>query len=272
VKTGIGRAEVAWCSQRLLHELLVRDGTQHEAYRIDGEDIAELEQLVRGAREIDALRTELLRRLSELRWQPVGQLLGPLDVQVRALGERLGKSVALRVVGGDTEVLASRVQPVMAVLSHLLRNAVDHGIEPIGGRGDKPAQATLELAFADTGDTWLIAVRDDGRGIDGEALRARAVELGAIPADSALRYDQLCELIFARQLSTAGEVSDVSGRGEGMAAVADAVRQVGGRVSVRSQPGVGTAIAIDIPKVPPSRARSQPISRSPLIPLLGATA
>lgn len=249
-----------------------RDGAQREAYRIDGEDIAELEQLVRGARDIDSLRGDLLRRLSELRWQPVGQLLGPLDVQVRALGERLGKSVALRVVGGDTEVLASRVQPVMAVLSHLLRNAVDHGIELIGRRGDKPAQATLELAFADTGDGWQIAVRDDGRGIDGDALRARAVELGVITADAALRYDQLCELIFARRLSTASEVSDVSGRGEGMAAVADAVRQVGGRIAVRSQPGVGTAIAIDIPKVPPSRALSQPISRSRLIPLLGANA
>jgi len=88
-----------------------------------------------------------------------------------------------------------------------------------------------------------------------------------IAPDAALRRDQLCELIFARRLSTADGVSEISGRGEGMAAVADTVRQVGGRVAVRSLPGTGTAIVMDIPKIAPSRALSQPISRSRRIPL-----
>ena len=125
-----------------------------------------------------------------------------------------------------------------------------HGIEPRGARGDKPAQAAIELVFHDTGDAWQIAVRDDGRGIDTATLKARAIELGLVAASATPSHDELCALIFTPKLSTATEVTEISGRGEGMAAVADAVAQCNGTITVRTGRNAGTTIRIAIPKPP----------------------
>jgi two-component system chemotaxis sensor kinase CheA len=201
-------------------------------------------------RTSQSLRKALADRIELLRWQPVRRLLGPLDAQVSSLAQRLGKDVALRVVGGDLSVPAEQIAPVLAVVPHMLRNALDHGIEPAGTRGDKSPQARLELGFRDAGDAWLLAVRDDGRGIDTERLRERALELGLIESGAQLSHEQLCALIFAPKLSTAHDVSDVSGRGEGMAAVAEAVASCAGSIAVRSKPGIGTTIEIRLPKHP----------------------
>jgi len=232
---------------------LKRNATEREVYRLDSAELSALEEMIKRTRDVDSLRPTLLRRLDRLRWQPAGRLVGPLDTQVVGLGERLGKDVVLRVVGGDTQVVPASVMPVISVLPHLLRNAIDHGVEAPGARGDKPRRATIELGFSDAGDAWHLTVRDDGRGINVEALRARAVALGLIKASDTLTHDQLCQLIFAPKLSTAEEVSDVSGRGEGLAAVADAVKQAGGRITVLSQSGAGTTFLIAIPKPPPPR-------------------
>jgi two-component system chemotaxis sensor kinase CheA len=231
-----------------------RSGAEREVYRIDGAELAELERMVNDASDLPALRRAMADRLELLRWQPAARLLGPLDVQVAGLAHRLGKDVALRVVGGEVSVLPSRVAPVIAVLPHMLRNALDHGIEPRGGRGDKPAQATLEVTFRDAGDAWQIVVQDDGRGIDLDRLHERAIELGIVERNERLSHDQLCALVFAPKLSTASEVSEISGRGEGLAAVADAVRKTAGTISIHSTRGAGTTISIDLPKAPQARA------------------
>jgi two-component system chemotaxis sensor kinase CheA len=193
-------------------------------------------------------------RLERVRWQPVERLLGPLDVQVANLAQRLGKEAVLRVQGGEVEVLPSRVTPVLAVLPHMLRNALDHGIEPLGARGDKPTQATIALEFRDLGEAWEISIRDDGRGIDVDRLHERAAALGIVEPTASLTHDQLCALIFAPKLSTAADLSEISGRGEGMVAVADAVARCGGDISVHSTCGSGTKIDILVPKAAATRA------------------
>lgn len=235
-------------------ELLGIDGhsAPQEVYRITGDDLGELERMLAGATDLAALRKTLIERLEQVRWQPVGRLLGPLDEQISTLAHRLGKDVALRIVGGDLSVPTSQIAPVLAVVPHMLRNALDHGIEPAGTRGAKPPQATLELGFRDAGDAWLLAVRDDGRGIDTARLRERSVSLGLVAPDATLTDEQVCALIFSPRLSTAQEVTDVSGRGEGMAAVAAAVASCDGKIAVRSRRGAGTTIEIRLPKLPAS--------------------
>jgi signal transduction histidine kinase len=242
-----------------------RNGNEREVYRIDSEELVRLEQAVKDATDLQGLRRTMANRLELLRWQPAGRLLGPLDVQVASLAQRLGKDVVLRLAGGDVSVLPSRVAPVLAVLPHMLRNAIDHGIELPGARQDKPAQATLEVSFRDLGEAWQIVVSDDGRGIDVDQLRERAVALGTIEPTAALSHDQLCALILQPKLSTAPEVSDVSGRGEGMAAVADAVKQCKGTISVRSVRGIGTTIAIELPKLPALALRPRTRSIQPIM-------
>lgn len=243
---------------------LDRHTARREVYRIDSDELVALERLVHDAAELDALRTALIARLELLRWQPAERLLGPLDAQVTNLAQRLGKDVALQVTGGDVNVLPSRIAPVLNVLPHMLRNAIDHGIEPPGARGDKPAQATVQVAIRDIGESWQIAVRDDGRGIDVDRLHERAVALGMVGAEAPLNHRERCALIFAPRLSTAEHASEVSGRGEGMAAVADAVRHSAGTIAVRSRRGIGTTIVIEIPKlgeeIPAETPAPQPAS------------
>jgi len=226
---------------------------QREVYRIDSEELGEIEAVLASARDLGAVRDELAARLDRIRWQPAGRLVGPLGAQVESLGQRLGKEVALHVRGGDTSVVPASVMPIVSLLPHMVRNAVDHGLEAPAERGDKPRCGKLEIEFSDVGSAWRIAVRDDGRGIDVERLREVAVKRGVVASDAQLSHDQLCALIFAPKMSTAEVVTDVSGRGEGMAAVAEAVKQVGGSISVTTTPGSGTTIAIDVPK-PPQRS------------------
>lgn len=226
-----------------------RNATKREVYRIDSDELVELEQLVARATDLQALRKTMADRLDLFRWQPVERLLGPLGLQVSNLAQRLGKAVDLKVVGGDISVVPSRIAPVLAVLPHMLRNAIDHGIELPGARGDKPAQATLQVAIRDVGESWELSVRDDGRGIDVDRLHERAVEQGVIKPETHLNHTQRCALIFAPRLSTADGISEVSGRGEGMAAVAEAVKRSDGKIAVRSRHGVGTTIVIEIPKI-----------------------
>lgn len=231
-----------------------RGRAAQEVFRITSDDLGDLERMIASATDLSVLRKSLVDRLELVRWQPVRRLLGPIDAQISSLAQRLGKDVALRVVGGDLSVPASQIAPVLAVVPHMLRNALDHGIEPAGTRGAKPAQAKLELGFRDAGDAWLLAVRDDGRGIDTDRLRERSIALGLVAPDASLTHEQLCALIFAPRLSTAHDVTDVSGRGEGMAAVAAAVASCAGKIAVRSTRGAGTTIEIRVPKLPVAAA------------------
>ena len=145
-------------------------------------------------------------------------------------------------------LLPSRVTPLLAVLPHMLRNALDHGFEARGERGDKPEMGTLTLTFEEAPSAWTLTVSDDGRGINTEQLRQKAIERGLLRKDERLSEDQLAQLIFLPSLSTASEVTDISGRGEGMAAVAETIKNIGGQLSVRTALGKGTSLVIYLPK------------------------
>jgi len=208
--------------------------TAKPVYRVDGDQLAQLDAALASATDLDSVRAALRDRLDRLRWQPAASLIGPLEVQATNVGQRLGKLAVLRVVGGDLAVPPEEIAPIIAVLPHLVRNAVDHGLEESGERGAKSPEGTLVLEFKDTGTEWQIVLTDDGRGIDVEKLRAKALALGILRPTDQPTHDELCALIFASKLSTADEVSEISGRGEGMAAVAHAVASIGAAIVVQS--------------------------------------
>lgn len=226
--------------------------TAPESFSVSARRIEELR------RHLDALDVEAARAWVEgVCERPVRDLLGPVDQMVARLARRFGKQIRLVLEGADVPVDPARMRPVLRVLAHLLRNSVDHGIEPPGARGLKPAEAELRVAIEAADGAWHVRVRDDGRGIDERRLLQRAVESGVMSEvkAAALCREERLALVFADGLSAAEQVTDISGRGVGMAAVRQAVEQVGGEILVKSQPGEGTEIAIRVPMRPAAPSR-----------------
>lgn len=190
------------------------------------------------------------RWAAELPLKPVVELVRPLATMVERLALRLDKAVAFRVEGGSVQLDAVALRPVVAMLSHLLKNAVSHGIEPRGERKPKPELATLTLRTTESDREWQISVHDDGAGIDVERVVARAIELGALTHEQANALDpaKKLELIFLDRLSTASEVTSISGRGVGMSAVQAAVQHAGGYLKVTTERGKFTCITLHLPK------------------------
>jgi two-component system chemotaxis sensor kinase CheA len=153
--------------------------------------------------------------------------------------------------GETTEADKTVVDRLFEPLVHLVRNAVDHGIESPEQRraAGKPETATISIEASRIGDRFLVEVTDDGRGIDPAVVRRKASERRLVPADelSALTDEQVVDLVFAPGFSTAAEVSDISGRGIGMDVVRTVIEQIGGRVSLFSRVGTGTTVRLDMP-------------------------
>lgn len=181
--------------------------------------------------------------------RPVGELLGPIDVFVSRVAERADRAVSFSASGLDTPVDPDVMGPVIATLSHLIRNAIDHGIEPRDERGEKPGAGALSLDVAREDDAWTIEVADDGRGIDLARLAERAVERGDLSRAQIEAMDEAgrAELIFLDGLSSRDAVSELSGRGVGMGAVREAVAGQGGTIDVCTEAGRGTRFRIAIP-------------------------
>ncbi|MFL5883889.1 MAG: Hpt domain-containing protein [Thermoleophilaceae bacterium] len=170
---------------------------------------------------------------------------------VRDLSSKLGKQVDLRLTGGETELDRTVVEALGDPIVHLVRNSLDHGLESpeVRERGGKPATGTLEIAARHAGGNVVITVRDDGRGIDPQAVARKAAERGLIASDAVAAVDmsEAIELLFTPGFSTAEQTSDISGRGVGMDAVRDAVRNLGGEVVMESKLGEGTTALIRLP-------------------------
>ncbi|MCC5986946.1 MAG: chemotaxis protein CheW [Pararhodobacter sp.] len=168
---------------------------------------------------------------------------------MRDLSAELGKSVELVAEGGETELDKNVIDRLGEPLVHMIRNAVDHGIEDAETRRqrDKPATGTVRLAARQEGGEVLITVSDDGGGLDGEAIRARAVERGLLAPDDRPDSADLHQLIFAPGFSTARELSSVSGRGVGMDAVRNAIEALRGSIEVESTHGKGTRVTLRLP-------------------------
>lgn len=207
---------------------------------------------VRGANEnLDRLISELHGAILQLRMVPVSQLFRSFPRVVRDIALRLDKQVELTINGASTECDKNLVDRLFEPLLHLIRNSLDHGIETPDQRraSGKPEQATITLEASRFGDRLAIEVRDDGRGIDPAAIRAKARERGLITTEEidALSDEQSIQLIFSAGLSTAAAVTDISGRGVGMDVVRNTVEQLGGRIAVASTIGAGTSVRLDLP-------------------------
>ena len=141
----------------------------------------------------------------------------------------------------------SLVELLEAPLTHLVRNAIDHGIEPADQRGEKDSNATLTVSLEEQDKYILLKVSDDGR-TNFDAIRSAAIERGVIKPDQELDHDAVIQLIFASGVSTAKEVSEISGRGVGLDVVHANIVAAGGSVAVESVAGIGTTFSIKVPK------------------------
>jgi two-component system chemotaxis sensor kinase CheA len=187
----------------------------------------------------------------QVRMIPVDVVFMRFPRLVRDLSNKLEKDIELDLVGRETELDRTVVDSLGDPLVHLVRNSLDHGIEPPDVReaAGKPRTGTLTIAARHAGGSVVIEVRDDGRGVDPEAVARKAVERGLIDAEAAKHIDakQAIELLFAPGFSTAEVTSDISGRGVGMDAVRTKIRELGGEVLMESVPGQGTSAQIRLP-------------------------
>lgn len=212
---------------------------------------AEHDDLVRSAQRLSAISAELQDGVMRTRMQPVEQVWSKVPRIVRDLSSQLGKQVHLELEGGQTELDRTLLEAVKDPLTHLVRNAVDHGLEPPADRtaAGKGPTGTLTLRASHAAGQVVIEVRDDGRGIDPAKIAAKAVEKGLrTPAEvAAMSTAQTLQLLFLPGFSTAEAVTNVSGRGVGMDVVRTNIAGIGGTVDVESEVGAGTVWRLRIP-------------------------
>lgn len=257
VATDIDSVDDAFAAFFKQHDKVLNVAWRQDAtyghYAVGEAQLIELDEIVRDGGE---QRDHLASWKEKLVLKRATDVVGPLPSFMERLAARLDKAVDFELKGGETLIDARRLRPLVAVLPHLLRNAVDHGIELADERGAKPARARVTLEVSERDDAWCFAVSDDGRGIDTVALKARAVHMAVLGGMATKQLDraQLLQLIFVDGLSTAPVANEVSGRGTGMSAILAVVERLGGRVDVQSTDGEGTSITLTIPRDTPARA------------------
>ncbi len=207
--------------------------------------------LVAATRQLDAVTTALQEGVMKARMQPIRNAWATLPRLVRDLEQALGKRVSLVLEGEETELDRSILEAIKDPIVHLVRNAIDHGIEAPGRRmtQGKPPEGTLRIAAAHAGGQVLVEITDDGAGIDPERMRRKAVERGVIAAERADRLgdEEALSLVFLPGFSTAEQLTLVSGRGVGMDVAKTSIEAIGGRVEIRSRPGQGTTVSLALP-------------------------
>ena len=212
--------------------------------------VAKLERDVKEAETLEGARELVLSWCKAARWRPAGTVLVSLAESASRIAERLGKSVEVIVVGESVRIDLDYLQHVVDALVHPVRNAIDHGIELPGLRGSKAKQAQVRLACEETDFEWRFFIEDDGRGIDTEKVVQKAVENGILPPNdhASLSQQERLMMVLSPGLSTAAEITDLSGRGIGLTALRDSVSELGGNVRIDSTPGAGTKFSISVPK------------------------
>jgi two-component system chemotaxis sensor kinase CheA len=199
--------------------------------------------------EVERLTSALRESSMNVRMMPIRATFEKFRRLVHDLARDLDKNVELTIEGADTELDKTVIEQLGDPLMHLIRNSMDHGIEPADLRAasGKSPSATIHLAARHAGANVLVTVTDDGRGIDCDAVRQRAIERGLISAEAQLTESQIFALIFEPGFSTAKQVTDVSGRGVGMDVVRQHVESLRGAVEVASKPGQGTSVTLRLP-------------------------
>lgn len=192
---------------------------------------------------------ELQEDIMAIRMQPVKSIFARVPRLIREISRSLGKNVRLTTVGETTEVDKSIIESLNDPITHLIRNAIDHGIEPPEDRKrlGKPEEATITISAGHRNGRIAIQVSDDGRGIDCDKVLAKAIEKGIVDRRANLTREEIYDLIFAPGFSTVEQVSDVSGRGVGMDVVRRGIQDIGGRIVVQSEPGKGTSFLMSLP-------------------------
>jgi two-component system chemotaxis sensor kinase CheA len=210
-----------------------------------------VEKLVEAVTSLDRTVSDLQVAVMKLRMQPIKKIFSKFPRVVRDLARKLNKKVHLEIEGEDTELDRSILDRLEDPLVHLVRNALDHGIEPPEERLalGKPETGVVRLFAYHEGDHIIVGIEDDGRGIDPEKVKRKAIEKGLITPEQAVQMTnkEAYELIFLPGFSTAEKVSDVSGRGVGMDVVASTIHSLRGSIEIDSEIGKGTTIFLKLP-------------------------
>src|ERR1019366_4079679 len=213
---------------------------------LEGRQADELRNaLVQFERHLRSLQESVMR----VRMLPIASIFNRFPRMIRDLGQRLGKKMQLKMSGDQTELDKTVLEKIGDPLVHLVRNAVDHGIEMPDKRraAGKDEQGTISLHAYHKGGNVIVEVSDDGAGLQRDKILAKARERGLVGADEELSDDKILNLIFAPGFSTAELVSDVSGRGVGMDVVRRNINEIGGHVQLYSTPGKGSTVRIRLP-------------------------
>ena len=209
------------------------------------------EQMSKTMANLDIVTADLQLAVMKTRMQPIKKVFGRFPRVVRDLARSLNKEIRLDLVGEETDLDKNLVEALADPLVHLVRNAVDHGIESPEERIalGKPREGVVVLKASQEGDHIELSIKDDGKGMNPNILRAKVVEKGLMDEDSAARLDnkECFNLIFLPGFSTKTEISDVSGRGVGMDVVKTRITQMNGTVEVDSKEGLGSTIVIKVP-------------------------
>jgi two-component system chemotaxis sensor kinase CheA len=224
-------------NQAMLAQRVVQHGFAPSSDIAMGLD--ELEQLTRGIQD----------SVMAIRAQPVKSVFQRMPRLAREVAAQIGKQVRLVMEGEGTEVDKTVIERLSEPITHMLRNAIDHGLETPEDRikAGKPTEGQVRLAALHRGGRIVIEVQDDGRGINRARVRQIAIDKGLIAADAVLTDEEVDNLIFLPGFSTANVVSDISGRGVGMDVVRRSVQALGGRISISSRPGEGSTFTLSLP-------------------------
>ncbi len=219
------------------------------AQRVQEEGLARASGVAAGLDELEQLTREIQDSVMAIRAQPVKSVFQRMPRLVREVATTTGKSVRLVTDGENTEVDKTVIERIADPLTHMIRNAIDHGIETPEARvkAGKPEEGVVHLSALHRSGRIVIEVSDDGAGIDRAKVKALAASKGLIAADAALTEDETDNLIFLPGFSTASTVSDISGRGVGMDVVRRSIQALGGRISIASKPGQGSTFTMSLP-------------------------
>jgi two-component system chemotaxis sensor kinase CheA len=230
----------------LVGELVIANSMVQQAFASGRDDRSLLEEALAG---MERTTRQLQEEVMGVRMMPIANVFRRFPRIVRDLASQLGKSVHIEMTGEDTELDKQVIEEIADPLTHLVRNAVDHGLESPAERlaAGKPEEGRIDLRAYHEGGNVIVEIADDGRGIDPVRVRQKALALGLISADEALTDEQSFQLIMKPGFSTAEKITDVSGRGVGMDVVKRNVEALNGNVSISSARGKGSCFRIKLP-------------------------
>ena len=210
-----------------------------------------IKEVAEAISQLNRVTTDLQTAVIKTRMQPIKKVLGKFPRMVRDLSRKMGKSIRLELSGEETELDKSVIEEIGDPLIHIIRNSIDHGIEMPDDRiaQGKDSEGVVRISAYQEGNSIVIEISDDGRGIDAEKIRRKAVEKGIITEADAMRLTdaEAVNIIFMPGFSTAEKVTDVSGRGVGMDVVRTNINKINGSVEIGTQKGAGSTFTIRLP-------------------------